>query len=59
MNILTRTINILSGLCIGTGPDPAGPALAGPLLGELTNNLDLYYVAYKKGLPWSTVNEST
>ena len=30
-------------LCIGPGPGPAGPALAGSLLGE---PIELYYVAY-------------
>jgi len=35
-------------LNIGARPGPAGPALAGSLLGELFNSLDLYCVAYKK-----------
>jgi len=33
---------------IGTGPSLAGLALARPLLGELINNFELYYVAYKE-----------
>jgi len=32
-------------LCIGAGPGLAGPARAGPLLGE---PIELYYVAYKE-----------
>jgi len=33
---------------IGTGPSLAGLALARSLLGELINNFELYYVAYKE-----------
>ena len=39
---------------MGTGPSLAGLALARPLLGELINNFELYYVAYKERT--STVN---